>query len=272
MPVSEMLEAPESTELPRVELFGVPFHRVTFSQVRDCVDRRVRDGKPGFIVTPNIDHVCQFQDNEAFRVAYGKAFLSLVDSMPLVWMSRLLGQPLPEKLSGSDLVPLLCRSAAESGHSVFLFGAAEGVADEAAKRLQRANPQLRVAGTYSPPLRFEEDPRENEKALDAVRQAAPDLLFVALGSPRQELWLAGHYEDLRVPVSIGVGAGLDFAAGRTRRAPLWMRRAALEWFWRLMMEPRRLWRRYLIEDSKFFLLFFRELRRIAGRRGSRAGR
>ena len=241
-------------------LCGVPMACLDFAKLCEVIDSRVRAGAPGFGVTPNVDHICMYHRNPALRAAYADAFVALPDGTPLMWAARLLRRPVKEKLSGSDLVPWLSAHAAEQGHRVFFFGAADGVAAMAAENLQRQYPSLRVAGTYSPPLGFEKDPEAAAAAVAAIQEASPDLLFVALGAPKQELWLHQHYEALGVPVCFGIGAALDFAAGNVKRAPRPIQRIGLEWFWRLCQEPRRLWRRYLIEDAYFAVLIWREIR------------
>jgi N-acetylglucosaminyldiphosphoundecaprenol N-acetyl-beta-D-mannosaminyltransferase len=147
--------------------------------------------------------------------------------------------------------------AARRGYSIFLLGAAEGVAAEAAKTLRQKYPGLRIAGVYSPPLGFEKDDRQNAEVTHMLRAARPDVCLVALGAPKQEEWMHRFSEASGVPVMMGVGATLDFVSGRVKRAPRWMQRAGLEWFWRLCAEPRRLWKRYLVDDSLFFVLLAR---------------
>jgi len=240
---------------------------LTYEDLCACMAARMAERQPGFIVTPNVDHVCRFHRDPAFRASYESACLVLPDGMPILWSARLFGQPLREKLSGSDMVPRLTAWAAERGHSVYYLGAADGVADEAARRLRERHPSLRVAGTYSPPVGFEKDPAQNDEVLRRLHEARPDLCFVALGSPKQEIWLHQNYEKAGVPVMIGVGAALDFVAGRVRRAPVWMQKAGAEWFWRLCQEPRRLGRRYLVDDTYFALLVCRELLRKRRRPG-----
>lgn len=255
------LESPGDPPLKEVSFLGVTLSQLSFEELCAVVSRRIRDREPGFIVTPNIDHICRNHRDATFREACTKAFLKVADGMPLIWTARLLGKPLPQKLSGSDLVPRLSEYAASQGYSVFYFGAAEGVAAEAARRLKAQYPGLKVAGIHSPPMEFERDSDANREAVRCVRDAAPDICFVALGSPRQEVWIADHCQAMGVPVVLGIGASLDFASGRIRRAPVWMQRSGLEWCWRLCREPRRLWRRYLIEDLLFFVLLAREVRK-----------
>ncbi len=252
-----------------VELFGVTLNNVTLEELCTLLADHIDKKLPGYIVTPNVDHVCQFQSDPALRQAYSDAWLVLADGMPIIWASRLFGCPLSAKLSGSDLLPLLCEFAAGRGYSVFLFGAAEGIADEAAENLCQLYPGLIIAGTYCPPMGFDRDPDENAKALQAIREAKPDLCFTAMGAPRQEVWLQANYRESGALVGVAIGAALDFAANRLRRAPGWMQRSGLEWVWRLCQEPRRLWRRYLVNDSLFFLLLLREWRKR--RRDARTG-
>ncbi|HNT37247.1 MAG TPA: WecB/TagA/CpsF family glycosyltransferase, partial [bacterium] len=165
------------------------------------------------------------------------------------------GTPLKQKVAGADLLPLFCERAAQKQHRVFLLGGTEGVPERAANNLCSQYPGLRVVGTYSPPLQFEQDPIQNEKAISLVRKASPEILFVALGTPRQEKWLYRNLEQLRVPVCIGVGAGIDFAAGEQKRAPLWIQRHGLEWLYRFIQEPRKIWRRVLISIPLFIAMF-----------------
>ena len=252
---------PEVPDKPGHErVCGVPVARMDFQDLCMAIGERIQQRAPGFIVTPNVDHICLFHRRADIRAAYREAFLALPDGVPLLWAARFLGRPLKEKLSGSDLVPMLSAWAAEEGHSVFCFGAAEGVAEKAARKLREQYPGLEVAGCYSPPVGFERDPVENERAMNAIRSASPDICFVALGCPKQELWLLRHSKDLGVPVSLGIGAGLDFVAGKVRRAPRCVQRIGLEWLWRLLQEPRRLWRRYLVEDALFLSLVWRDFR------------
>jgi N-acetylglucosaminyldiphosphoundecaprenol N-acetyl-beta-D-mannosaminyltransferase len=201
------------------------------------------------------------EDDPAFRAAYAAADLALADGMPLVWASRLLPVRLPERVAGSDLVvPLLARAAARRWR-VFLLGGAPGSA-EAAAAAARAM-AVDVCGFASP--RVPADPLapdpEGDAAVAALRAARPDLVLVGLGAPKQELWIHRRREVLAPAVAVGVGAAIDFLAGRVRRAPRWIARCGLEWAWRLASEPRRLWRRYLLRDPRFALVLARELAR-----------
>ena len=253
----------------KADICGVMVDLVSLQEVLDAVMFRTERRIPGYIVTPNVDHVCLYRRNAAFGRAYQEAFLAVPDGVPLLWSGKLLGTPLVQRLNGTDMVYAISERAAAEGRSIFLLGAAEGVPEQAAERLQSLYPGLRVAGTYSPSMGFEKNETENADIIERLRVAAPDICFVAVGSPKQEIWMGRHCEESRVPVMIGVGASLDFIAGRKRRAPRLFQKAGFEWLWRLCTEPRRLWRRYLVEDMLFFVLLARQIMsRLTTRRGA----
>lgn len=246
----------------RVRLAEVPFDRLTMSAAVAVVATALQHGSRGYVVTPNIDHVVRARRTSHLRAVYESALLSLADGMPLVWASRLMGRSLPERLAGSDLLPALCALAAERGHSVFLLGGGRHTVERAAVNLGIRFPGLRIVGTHSPPPEFTPEGDAAETAVAAVAQARPDVLFVGLGSPKQELWVYRHWDRLACTVAVCCGAAIDYAAGVKPRAPVWMQRAGLEWFWRLIHEPRRLWRRYLVDDVAFLGIVLREWWRL----------
>ena len=249
---------------PRVLIAGVPVDALTRDDAARWVLERARaGGPPAYVVTPNAHHVALLRDSMRFRRAYEEAALSVPDGISLVWASRVLGEPLPERVAGVDLFEDVCAAAAAAGIRVFLLGGRPGAADEAARVLRRTYPGLQVAGTYCPPWGFENDPAEAERVARAVRAAQPHVLFVALGAPKQEVWLQDNLESLGVPVGVGVGAAFDFVSGQVRRAPRWMRGAGLEWLFRLLVEPRRLWKRYAVYNTRFIALVLRQ--RLTGR-------
>jgi len=245
--------------MEHVTLFGIPFSQVSLDELCVAIRTRVSSGKRGFVVTPNVDHVCRFHRDAAFRSIYENAFLIVPDGVPLLWSARLLGRRLRQKLSGSDLVPQVSAYAAEHALSVFFFGGRPGAAEGTAQKLILDHPNLVVAGTLAPPEGFDQSPEMNGEVLRTLREANADICFVALGSPKQEAWMHAHIEESGVGVMLGIGAGLDFAAGLVKRAPRPLQRMGLEWLWRLAIEPRRLWRRYLVYDLFFFTLVWREM-------------
>jgi N-acetylglucosaminyldiphosphoundecaprenol N-acetyl-beta-D-mannosaminyltransferase len=252
---------------PRLRLGALEVDALTFGEALDAIDALVERGRGGAVYTPNVDHVVQAEDDAAFREAYAAADLALADGMPIVWASRLLGVPVPERVAGSDLALPLLRRAAARRWPVFLLGGAPGSAELAADRARAIG--VEVCGTASPllPARATAPDPEGEAVVDAIRAAGARLVLVGLGAPKQELWIHRHRAGLAPAVAVAVGAALDFLAGRVRRAPPLLARAGLEWAWRLATEPRRLWRRYLLRDPRFALVLAREVARSRRRRG-----
>jgi N-acetylglucosaminyldiphosphoundecaprenol N-acetyl-beta-D-mannosaminyltransferase len=231
----------------RVELGGILLDQVDLAGAVARIGAFVRSGESHQVVTVNLDFLSIADSNPEFEATLNEADLAVADGMPLVWLSRLKGDPLGERVAGVELVMESCRIGAELGSHVFLLGAAPGVAEAAGKRIEETYPGIHIAGTYSPPM-GPLSPQENQRIIDLIRLAAPDFLFVALGAPRQDLWIHEHLAQLNVPVAMGVGCVLDLLAGNVKRAPLWMQRTGLEWAFRLVQEPGRLWRRYLLND------------------------
>jgi len=214
----------------------------------------------GYVVTPNVDHVVVAEHNEELRTAYDEAALSLADGMPLVWLSKLLGCPLPEKVSGSDLVrPLLVR-AAKAGLKVYFLGSAPGVGLKAATILEHEIPELDIVGVDSPPLGFEKSEAEEQRVQEKMLKADPEIVLVALGAPKQEFLMHRWYQEGIAQIMIGIGASIDFIAGEVARAPRWMSCAGMEWLYRLAQDPKRLARRYLVQDSGFIPILYRMMR------------
>lgn len=247
----------------RIGLFGVEIDAVRMpeavEQVLAWTDER--DGRCRYAVTPNVDHVVMLQSHEALRAAYAAADLVLADGAPLVAVSRLLGRGLPERVAGSDLVPALFQAAhrLDLPLRVFLLGGEPGVAERAANKIHTTWPPVEVVGTASPPRGFEHDVWQNAEILELIRASQADLLLVGLGAPKQELWVYEHRDIIAAPAALCIGATIDFLAGHRRRAPRWMRRSGLEWFYRVAREPRRLARRYLRDALVFPRLVWREL-------------
>jgi N-acetylglucosaminyldiphosphoundecaprenol N-acetyl-beta-D-mannosaminyltransferase len=243
----------------RFRLGQVPVDRVTFGEALVEIAELVERRRGGMVFTPNVDHVVMADDDDRLRRAYADADLALADGMPVIWASHVLGTPLPEKISGSDLVLPLMELAAAEGFRVYLLGGAPGVAQLAEQNLRRQHPDLAIVGTASPRIDLEEPKAQREHVLEAIRSAAPDLVIVGLGAPKQEIWIHEVADALRPAVLLGVGAAIDFLAGTARRAPKWMSAAGLEWAYRLTREPRRLWRRYLVRDPRFLGIVARQL-------------
>lgn len=226
-----------------VAILGVPFDHVTIDGAIASIEGMIASRRPHYIVTANVDFLVQAHRDVELRRILLDADLVLCDGTPLVWASRWLGNRLPERVAGSDLVPALLQVAAAKGRRIFFLGAAPGVAAEAAARLRREYPALNIVGHYAPPFADLLD-MDHAHIVQRIREAKPDILLVSFGCPKQEKWIAMNHRALGVPVAIGVGATIDFLAGRVKRAPAWMRHSGTEWIYRLAREPRRLFRRY----------------------------
>lgn len=241
-------------------------HPVTRCQAADLVAAWGQRGDAALVVTLNVDHTVQLRGDLAFRKAYDRARLRVCDGAPLLALARLCGVRLPGRVTGADLMLDVCALAAQLGLRVFVAGGSTPVLAAGLATLRVRYPGLHITGA-SPPLHFEDT--EDDVALrEQMRFAAPDVVMVCFGAPRSEIWVAKHLDD-HPAAYLCVGAAIDFAAGAQRRAPRWMQRAGLEWLHRLVREPRRLWRRYLVRDAAFLPLALRELwrHRVSLRRG-----
>jgi N-acetylglucosaminyldiphosphoundecaprenol N-acetyl-beta-D-mannosaminyltransferase len=230
---------------------GLDFDSLSEQQVVTRVFESLDQRQGGLIVTVNVD-ICKrvIQDRASYELVRA-ASLVVADGMPLVWAARLSGQPLPERVTGSSLIFTLSAAAARQGRSIYLLGGEPGVPERAAAELVRRFPGLKVAGTDSPPVGFDTRPDELALVRSRVAAARPDVVFAGLGFPKQERVIAGIAPGLPGTWFIGCGAAIQFAAGVRTRAPLWMQQAGLEWVHRLISEPRRLYRRYLVDDLPF---------------------
>jgi len=226
-----------------VDVWGVPFARITRPQAVDAVMALVDAGRPSFFITANVHYVMLSDQSEALREVNQRAAFLIADGAPIVWASRRGPRPLPERVAGSDLIYDLCQRAARNGRRVFLLGGPPGVAEAAEARLTTLYPGLQIVGTACPPHR-ELTPEEHDTLIGQIVVARPDILFVAYGQPKGEFWIDRNLERLGVPVCVQVGASLDFVAGRVRRAPRWVQKLGMEWAYRISTDPRRLAPRY----------------------------
>ena len=237
------MENTEKMSRERSWIWGLPFDPLTYAQLLDGLDRLIASGGPGYLVTANLNYAMLTQQHPDLDAVNREAAFVVADGMPLLWAARWAGTPLPERLTGSDLIFKISELAAKRGYRLFLLGGAPGIAETAAVNLVAKYPGLEIAGTEAPPFR---DLSEQEHAamLERIKAKRPDILLLAFSQPKGERWVHANYQALGVPISIQVGASLDFAAGRVKRAPRWMQKTGLEWFFRLMQEPRRLVGRY----------------------------
>jgi N-acetylglucosaminyldiphosphoundecaprenol N-acetyl-beta-D-mannosaminyltransferase len=246
---------------PRFVLGCVPVDRISMEYAAVLVtEALLHRGElpPLTVVGPNAHLVTLAERDARFAAAMQGADLSVPDGVSVVMASRILGQPIPERVTGGDLMERMCAEAAHYGFRVFFLGGLPGAAQMAAFNLRLHYPGLNICGTFCPPRGFENDPAERERIFEAIEQSSPDLLCVAFGAPKQEIWMQENRGRLRVGAILPVGAAFDTQAGLRRRAPLWVQHMALEWLFRLMMEPRRLGRRYLVGNTRFILLVLRQ--------------
>ncbi|OGL42149.1 MAG: hypothetical protein A3C43_05680 [Candidatus Schekmanbacteria bacterium RIFCSPHIGHO2_02_FULL_38_11] len=218
----------------------------------------IENKTPSTLFHLSVDCVCIASSDKELDGIYRKSTLVLPDGMLLVWTSRLLGTPLKEKISGPDLLPKICEMSAKKDYRIFLLGGREGVAEKAARVLQNRYKGLKIAG-YSHGY-FNKEGAENSRVIETIRDKKPDILVVAFGTPLQEKWIFNNLDSFNLPLCcIGVGAAIDFISGNIQRAPEWMQKNGLEWLFRLVSEPGRLWKRYLVKDMKFFYLILRHI-------------
>lgn len=228
----------------RIPLLNICVDNVTMAEAVSEADRLIRSEAPCFSVTPNVDYLVRLEKDPKLREVFRHADLILTDGMPLVWISHLKKNPVKEKVSGSDFFPHLTALCEEKGYSMYLFGGEGTVPDKAKERLLQSFPGLRIAGTSAPPPGFEKDASLLNTELQKIRDAAPDVLIVCLGCPKQEYLIHDYLDTLQVPFSIGLGATLDFVSGKLKRAPAWMSSHGLEWLYRITQDPGRMLKRY----------------------------
>lgn len=236
--------------MTRLRLMNIEIDNLTMDETLDAIDSLIKEDNCSYVITPNVDHIVQLERDEELKRVYENASLILTDGKPLIWISNWYKTPIKEKISGSDLFPRVCDLAAKKGYTMYLLGAAEGVAAKAANNLMNKYKGLNIVGAYSPPFGFEKDKAELKKIESQIQDVHPDILIVGLGCPKQEKYMYHHCKELGVPISFGLGASIDFEAGNIKRAPKWMSEHGLEWLYRITQDPKRLAKRYLVDDMK----------------------
>ena len=231
-------------------LLNTYINNLDMSEAVIAIEKMIVSGKKSYIVAVNVDVVIRIENDSYLKEIVDKADMVLVDGKPLVWISELHGKPIKAKISGSDLIPLLCKVAANKGYKIFILGGKEGIADEAKNQLKIKYPGIHIVGTYAPPFGFENDQTELDKINKIISDISPDLLVVCFGCPKQEKWIYENISKYDAKVSICGGATVDFLSGNIKRAPKWMSDHGLEWFFRFLQEPKRMFKRYFIDDIK----------------------
>jgi len=245
-------------DTPRVELLGTQIHAVTEKQCCVIVLNALRQVRGGWVGTPILDHLRRCHYDPEYARTIRRANLLVADGMPLVWASKLQGTPLPERVTGSNLIFSLSEALSRERRKIFLLGGDPGMADLAGDVLARRFPGLNIVGTCCPDLGYEWNPSKIWEISNQLAAANPDVVFVGLGSPKQEYLILDFRTLLPQTWWLGVGISFSFVAGRIKRAPRWMQRCGLEWMHRLTQEPGRLARRYLIDDMPFVLKLFKD--------------
>lgn len=245
--------------MERVSIGKVLLDPVTMSEAVDRVSSMLDEvrGRAAHVVTMNAQFIEIAHQENRFAEVLRRAELNVADGFSLVWAARSLGQFIPERVAGADLMVRLCETAAGRGKTVYFLGGSPGAALRAAERLSRELPDLIFAGVDCPPNGFLDSPEESARVAERIQAAQPDLLFVGLGAPKQEYWIE-RYAYLPVKVMMGIGGSFEFVAGYRKRAPVIFQKAGFEWLWRLCMEPRRLWRRYLVGNTIFLFVVFKQ--------------
>lgn len=245
-------------DLQRVNILGVGVSAINMGIALEVIHEWIQRRSPHYVCVTGVHGIMESQRDRNLRIVHNQAGLVTPDGMPLVWLSWLKGFHHVDRVYGPDLMLAVCEQSLRYGYRHFFYGGAAGVPESLAGVLQKRFPGLRVVGTYSPPFRAL-SAEEDAQVVQMLNEAHPDIIWVGLSTPKQERWMAAHRAQLTAPVLIGVGAAFDFLTGRKPQAPRWMQRAGLEWFFRLLTEPRRLWRRYLINNPLFVAFVVLEL-------------
>lgn len=235
-------------------LLNTYVNNVDMKETVGAIETMIKDGGKHYVVAINVDVVMKIEEDAYLKEITDNADMVLVDGKPLIWISKWHKRPVKAKISGSDLVPILCKVAAKKGHSIFIIGGKDGIADQAKKKLEEKHPGIKVVGTYAPPFGFEKDEQELNKINEMISEAHPDLLIACFGCPKQEKWIYENYQKYDAKVSVCAGATVDFLAGNVSRAPKWMSEHGFEWFYRFLQEPKRMFKRYFIDDVKILKL------------------
>lgn len=244
--------------IPRANILGVGVSAINLEMVLQVIDGWITRRESHYICVSGVHGLMESQRDKELRRIHNAAGLVTPDGMPLVWLSRLLGFRHVARVYGPDLMLATCARSTEQGYRHFFYGSAPGVVEQLTQQLRARFPALQVVGSYSPPFR-PLTPEEDGAVVEHINATQPDIVWVGISTPKQERWMAAHVDKVTAPVLIGVGAAFDFHAGLKKQAPYWMQRSGLEWCFRLLSEPRRLWRRYLINNPSFVWLVLLQL-------------
>ena len=243
--------------MAKQRLLNITVDNMQMDEIINEIESKIIKKEKAYIVPVNVDVIIKSDKDTFLKEILDKADMVLVDGKPLIWISKWLKRPVKEKISGSDLVPKLCQTAADKGYTIFIIGGKEGVADSAKANLERDFNNIKIVGTYSPPLGFENDKEELSRINQRISNVSPDIVIACFGCPKQEKWVYENYKEYNAIVSVCAGATVDFLAGNVKRAPKWMSDHGLEWFYRFLKEPKRLFKRYFVDDVNILKLVFK---------------
>lgn len=242
-----------------VEIAGVKIHRISVKNAIKQIENFIANKGRHQVCITNVYSLVVMRKDEEFKKANNISGLVVADGMPLVWVSKLYGQPIPERVVGYDIFYELCKIADEKLYNFFFLGSTTEVLNNMCVNLKKQFPDLQIVGTCSPPYKETFSDMDNLEMIKKINEVKPDILWVGMAAPKQEKWIYHNLDKLNVKVAIGIGAVFDFVAGKVKRAPRWMQNIGLEWLFRLIQEPKRLWKRYLVGNTVFIYLVFKEL-------------
>ncbi len=243
--------------MEKIKLLNTYVNNLSMQETVHGIEKMIRTGKKSYVVAVNVDVIMKIEHDKELKELTDKADMVLVDGRPLVWISKIHKRPIKAKISGSDLVPKLCEVAAEKGYTMFILGGKDGIAEKAKRRLEKKLPGIKIVGTYAPPFGFEKDELELAKINNMISEFNPDMLITCFGCPKQEKFIYNNIAKYNAKVSICAGATVDFLAGNVKRAPGWMSEYGLEWFYRFLQEPKRMFKRYFVDDVKILGLVWK---------------
>jgi N-acetylglucosaminyldiphosphoundecaprenol N-acetyl-beta-D-mannosaminyltransferase len=239
-------------------ILGVRISATTISSACEAIEGLIRRKEKTYVCVAPVSTLVDCRKSENYRNIVNSAGMVTPDGMPVVWLGRLSGNTTVQRTYGPDLMAAVCERSQDGGYRHFFYGGTPETNERLVGVIRRRFPRLSIAGTYVPPFRAGGE-QEDAAVIAQINAAQPDIVWVGLGSPKQDYWMAAHRPVLNAPVLIGVGAAFDFLAGTKRQAPVWMRRSGLEWLFRLLSEPRRLWKRYLVGNTQFIWYLIKDI-------------
>lgn len=243
--------------MEHIQLMNIFIHNVSMDEAINEIDKVINTNKKIYVVTPNTDHIVKLECDKKFKKAYTEAGLVVVDGTPLMWISKWYKNPLKEKITGPRLTEKIIEMSAEKKYTVFFLGGAESVALQASQLMEKKYIGLKTVGFYSPKFGFEKDNGEIEKIISLVNEVKPDILIAGMGSPKTEIFLNENISRMDTHIALSVGAAIDFMAGKVKRCPAWVNKIGFEWLYRFVKEPKRMFKRYFIDDIKIIKIAFK---------------